>query len=68
MTPDPREEACNRFIDGERLAFIKVKDIGGTRTCILFGEDGDEIALSAFGMTPLISYAVGRGMTVCAVH
>lgn len=50
------------------LAFIKVMTIDGTRTCVLFDEDGDEIALSEFGMVPLISYAIGRGMTLCTVH
>lgn len=68
MTPDPREEACNRFIDGEGLGYIKVKTIDGTRTCILCDEDGDEIAMSEFGMVPLISYAVNRGMTICPLN
>lgn len=68
MTPDPREEACNRFIDGEGLAYIKAEDIDGTRTCILFDGDGEKLASSEYGMIPLFTYAMDLGITICAVH
>lgn len=68
MTPDQREQASESFLDHQNLAYIRVENLDGVRTCILFDDLGDPIVLSEQGMVPLFSFAVNHGMTVCAVH
>lgn len=68
MTTSDREQACSSFLEDEGLAYIKVDNIEGVRTCILYDGLGDPIVLSEHGMVPLISYAITRDMTVLTVH
>ena len=55
-------------ICGHPVGYIRVETIEGTSTCILVDEDGEEIALSEYGMSPLISMAAQHGWEVLTVH
>lgn len=55
-------------ICGHPVSYIRIETIEGKRTCILVDEDGEEIALSEYGATPLISMAAHHGWEVLTVH
>lgn len=55
-------------ICGHPVGYIRVETIEGKRTCILIDEDGEVIALSEYGMSPLISMAAHHGWEVLTVH
>ena len=53
---------------GHPVGYIRVETIEGKRTCILIDEDGEVIALSEYGMSPLISMAAHHRWEVLTVH
>lgn len=55
-------------VTGHPIGYIRIETIEGTRTCILVDEDGEDIALSECGMSPLILLAANRGWEVLTVH
>lgn len=55
-------------ICGHPVGYIRVETIEGKRTCILIDEDGEVIALSEYGTSPLISLAAHNGWEVLTVH
>ena len=55
-------------ISGHPVGSIRTETIEGKSTCILVDEDGEEIALSEYGITPLISMAAQHGWEVLTVH
>lgn len=52
----------------EGVAYVTICDEDGQRVCHLVDENGDLIASSIYGQTPLIMFAADHYMRICSVH